>query len=85
MSSNRKELQIILLDTGMYNNEVYFFLSDTGWDYEAMWKAMKDTYEKRVVKLESEGKKCGNAWISAKRFVDVMEAFELAEKEKQAQ
>lgn len=54
-------------------------------NYEEMWKSMKDTYEKRVAKLETEGKKGGNAWISAKRFVDVMEAFELAEKEKQAQ
>jgi hypothetical protein len=46
-------------------------------DYELMWKGMKSTYVQRLVKLESEGKKGGNAWISAKRFVDVMTKFEL--------
>lgn len=54
-------------------------------NYETMWKNMKETYEQRLVKLEAEDKKGGNAWISAKRFVDVMEGFELEEVEKQAQ
>lgn len=42
-----------------------------------MWKDMKTTYEQRLKKLESEGKKGSNAWINAKRFVDVMTGFEL--------
>lgn len=46
-------------------------------DYESMWKGMKSTYEKRLSKLESEDKKGSNAWINAKRFVDVMTGFEL--------
>lgn len=50
-------------------------------NYESMWKSMKSTYEQRVVKLESEGKKGGNAWISAKRFVDVMTGIELKQTE----
>ncbi|MFS0820771.1 hypothetical protein [Bacillus sp. 1P02SD] len=38
---------------------------------------MKSTYEQRLSKLEAEGKKGSNAWISAKRFVDVMTGFDL--------
>lgn len=51
-------------------------------DYESMWKSMKSTYENRLIKLESEGKKDSNAWINAKRIVDVMTGFELNEKGK---
>lgn len=48
-------------------------------DYQKMWTDMKSTYEQRVNKLESEGKKGSNAWLSAKRFVDVMTGFELSQ------
>ena len=50
-------------------------------DYELMWKSMKSTYEERLNKLESEGKKGSTAWINAKRFVDVMTKFELVQQE----
>ena len=46
-------------------------------NHEKMWNDMKSTYENRLVKLEAEGKKGSNAWINAKRFVDVMTKFEL--------
>jgi hypothetical protein len=50
-------------------------------DYEKMWSDMKLTYENRLTKLKSEGKKGSNAWINAKRFVDVMTGFELKQTE----
>ena len=46
-------------------------------DYKSMWNGMKSTYEQRLAKLESEGKKGSNAWINAKRFVDVMTGIEI--------
>lgn len=46
-------------------------------DYKQMWKEKKSTYEKRLLELEEKGKRGSNAWLSAKRFVDVMHFFEL--------
>jgi hypothetical protein len=51
-------------------------------NYEKMWKDMKLTYENRLKTLEMKGKKGTNAYINAKRFVDVMSGFELSEKER---
>jgi hypothetical protein len=47
--------------------------------YESMWKGMKSIYEQRLIKLESEGRKGDNAWINAKRFVDVMTGIEMTQ------
>lgn len=48
-------------------------------NYQNMWEEMKTTYQERVNRLETNGKKGTTAWINAKRFVDVMEHFELKE------
>lgn len=49
--------------------------------YKSMWEKMKSTYVQRVEKLELEGKRGSTAWLNAKRFIDVMEGFELSETE----
>lgn len=52
-------------------------------NYESMWNEMKDTYHKRLLKLESEGKKNSTAWINAKRIADVMSHFEHKQEEQE--
>lgn len=52
-------------------------------DYEVMWNEMRNTYQTRLLKLESEDKRGSTAWVNAKRFVDAMSHFEYKHSEQQ--
>lgn len=59
-----------------------FSKGEVDMDYKHMWETMHSTYQKRIEKLEVEGKKGTKAHLLAKQISNVMEAFELAEKDR---
>ena len=53
-------------------------------NYEKMWNEMKTAYETSLSKLESRGKKMGNAWFTISVVVDKMNEIEASERAKQS-